>query len=727
MTAREPDRAGRHETREAAGRFADAWGRAIANTSYVTLSPAELDEHLRELTSRLAKVLHGEPFDADAAADEATGVGASLVRQHFTGVKTVAATIEVFQDCFLAAVGLPDDAVFRGRLSTVCGAIAAGYSAELRDRTLAEQESIRQAVLDARDEAESALRASEARFRAMFTEAAIGIGISDLTGRVLDSNATLMRMTGITREDLKTANVRDFIHPDDAEDGLWESYEEVARGERDFYQVEKRLLRADGDSAWAHFTVSLVRSDAGDPLYLVAMMEDITERRMLADRLRYQALHDPLTGLANRTLFMERLQDAFSASAPAQLGTSGPRVGMCYLDLDGFKMINDSLGHHIGDELLMSVSHRLDRAAIGRNRLVARMGGDEFVVLVENSRGTDEVIAVAEDVLRALRPPVRIGGHELSVSASVGVVERAIAATTPAELIRDADVTLYWAKADGGDRWALYDPERNAREVARFTLSATMPAALEHDEFYVDYQPLVRLSDSRMIGVEALVRWQHPELGRLGPDRFIELAEETGLIVGLGRRVLEQACAQARRWRDQFGADAPIVSVNLAVRQARDVDLVEDVRKILAENGLPPEALQLELTESAIMGTAGEPLETLRALSDLGVRIAIDDFGTGYSNLAYLRNLPVHVLKVAGYFMEGLQVEHGPDPVDMKIVSTLVSLAHALDLTVTAEGVETRSQAEALRRIGCDSAQGWLFARPGPPADIDAWLGAHAH
>ena len=302
------------------------------------------------------------------------------------------------------------------------------------------------------------------------------------------------------------------------------------------------------------------------------------------------------------------------------------------------------------------------------------------------------------------------------------MVERPIATTTPAELIRDTDVTLYWAKSDGGDRFALYDPERNAREVARFTLSATMPSALEHDEFYVDYQPLVRLSDGALVGVEALVRWQHPELGRLGPDTFISLAEETGLIVSLGRRVLREACQQARRWQDRYGDAAPYVSVNLAVRQAREVNLVDDVRKILAENELDPSALQLELTESAIMGTAGQPLEALRSLADLGVRIAIDDFGTGYSNLAYLRDLPVHVLKIAGSFVEGLHASSSPDPVDAKIVSTLVLLAHALGLTVTAEGVETQVQAKALLDIGCDSGQGWLYARPGPPQDIDAWL-----
>jgi EAL domain-containing protein (putative c-di-GMP-specific phosphodiesterase class I) len=287
--------------------------------------------------------------------------------------------------------------------------------------------------------------------------------------------------------------------------------------------------------------------------------------------------------------------------------------------------------------------------------------------------------------------------------------------------MRDVDVTLHWAKVDGKNRWACFDPERNAREIARITLSAAMPTALERREFYVDYQPIVRLSDGRLLGVEALVRWAHPEFGRLGPDRFIGLAEETGLIVPLGHWVLAEACAQTAQWA-RLGGIAPTVSVNLAARQVAEPGLVDDIEKVLHTAGLPPESLQLELTESAIMGTTGEPLGALRKLADLGIRIAIDDFGTGYSNLSYLRHLPVHALKVAGSFVEGLRADE-PDSVDARIVTALVSLAHTLGLEVIAEGVETRDQAERLRAIGSDSAQGWLYAKPGPPEEVSRWLG----
>jgi diguanylate cyclase (GGDEF)-like protein/PAS domain S-box-containing protein len=556
----------------------------------------------------------------------------------------------------------------------------------------------------------TALRASDARFHAVFTQAGMGIAIAELDGTIQDANTALLEMSGHSLDELRGRNVGEFVHPDDVE-RVWPEYRAVVRGEADRFRTEVRLLRGDGDARWAQLTVSSVRDERGEPQFQVAMLEDVTEAHRLQRRLAYQAMHDPLTQLPNRALFTDRLAAVFEGPTD--------RVGLCYVDLDGFKMINDSLGHDVGDQLLVAVAQRLNSAVAGTTRLAARIGGDEFVVLVEGTSGTDDVIAVAEALRAALAAPVHIGGHELSVTASIGVVEQPVTSTNAAELMQAADITLYRAKGEGKGRWASYDPERNARQVARFTLSAIMPAALEREEFYVDYQPLVRLADETLVGVEALVRWQHPELGRLGPDRFIGPAEETGLIVPLGRWVLRQACWQATRWA------GPFVSVNLAGRQVRDPAVVGEVAAILDETGLEPERLQLELTESSVMGSDDEAIRTLQRLAKLGVRIAIDDFGTGYSNLAYLRRLPVCELKIAGAFMDGLRAPAG-DPVDERIVETLVSLAHTLGLTVTAEAVETQAQADRLRAIGCDSAQGWLYARPGAPESINELLACHA-
>jgi diguanylate cyclase (GGDEF)-like protein len=567
--------------------FARAWAKAIAGTSYVPMTYAEIEAYLRQLTRRLAIALREEPLRIRTGYE----IGADLVAKHFASAEALGRTVEVVDlrlQRDLELVG--DDA--HDRVGRLLGAIAAGYARALRDRTLDEQESIRRAALVARQQAEQALRVSEARFR-------------------------------------------------------------------------------------------------------------------------HQATHDPLTGLPNRAMLSERLNRAFADG-------NGRRVGVCFVDLDGFKVVNDSLGHAVGDRLLATVAHRLDERLTGTGHLVARMGGDEFVILVEGTTGTDDVTRVADTALAAVAEPVHIDGHDLSVSASIGVVEQPVAHSNPSELMRAADITLNWAKSAGKGRWAIFDPRRNDVDLARYALSAAMPGALDRNEFFVDYQPMVSLADGALVGVEALVRWQHPRLGLLPPDRFVGLAEETGLIVKLGGWVLDEACRQAARWHAN-GDRGFYISVNLAMRQVHDPALVDTVLAVLDRTGLRPGSLQLEITESAAMNSDDEPVAALRALAARGVRIAIDDFGTGYSNLGYLRTLPVRELKIAGSFVHSLR---SPDatgnPTDECILASLVSLAHTLGLTVTAEGVETPEQADRLRAIGCDAAQGWLFGRPGPPEQIAA-------
>ncbi|MGH3763302.1 putative bifunctional diguanylate cyclase/phosphodiesterase [Actinophytocola sp.] len=679
--------------------FAAAWATALSETAFVAAERAMLLERVGELTD----VLLAAVADPEWVPAHVEWVGAEIVRQRFLAPEALAVSMRLVAGPLAGS----------DRLNLVQAALAAGFVRAAHEWIFTEQESLRRSALEARDHAEVARRTSEARFRAMFADAAIGIGITDTKGRLLEVNSAMATMLDLRADQIKDHNLVEYLHPDDPPE-LGRYFNEMVAGQRDHYRIERRFRKRDGTPLWTSVTVSLVRDEDGAPQFLVGMVEDNTERHVLSEKLRHQANHDPLTGLGNRALFTGRLEAAFS-------GNDGQRIGLCYLDLDGFKAINDTLGHVIGDELLVRVADRLHRLVNAPGRLVARMGGDEFVVLVEHSDGMTELVALAERILAAVAEPVHVDGHRLTVSASVGILERPVSASTPADVMRDVDVTLHWAKVDGKNRWACFDPERNAREIARITLSAAMPTALESREFYVDYQPIVRLSDGGLLGVEALVRWAHPEFGRLGPDRFIGLAEETGLIVPLGHWVLAQACAQAAAWARQGGVE-PVVSVNLAARQVAEPGLVEDIEQVLTTAGLPPTSLQLELTESAIMGTTGEPLAALRELVSLGIRIAIDDFGTGYSNLSYLRHLPVHALKIAGSFVEGLRADE-PDSVDAQIVTALVSLAHTLKLDVIAEGVETRDQADRLRAIGCDSAQGWLYAKPGSPEEISHWLG----
>ncbi|MFJ4646764.1 putative bifunctional diguanylate cyclase/phosphodiesterase [Streptomyces bobili] len=559
-------------------------------------------------------------------------------------------------------------------------------------------------------------------YRSVFAAAPLAMAVVDREGLVRDANEALGGLLGGGPAPLVGRSAADLL--DLASDArTWHAYREVLRGRQAKLRCTRRLKRPDGRSLWAQVTVAPLDGGPGGVLLSVT---DVSGHRELQARLRHLQMHDPVTRLPNRTLFFERVTGALEAESYEQSGTG--RIGLCYLDLDGFKAVNDTLGHRVGDRLLAAVAERLTVCAeeAGRTRpsvpLVARLGGDEFALLVEDSTGTEQLADLAESVLKALQAPFDLSGQRLNVSASIGVVERHAAGTTATGLMQAADTTLYWAKVDGKDRWTLFDPERNAHLMTRQALASTLRPAIERGEFRLDYQPLVGMSDGRLRGVEALVRWDHPRFGLLPPNRFVALAEEDGSIVPLGRWVLATACRQARAWQLAHPDHQPLfVSVNVAVRQVWDSDLVADVAEILAETQLDPALLQLELTESAVMGSAGRPLQALQALSDMGVNIAIDDFGTGYSNLAYLSRLPVSVLKLDGSFVRGFQYEGTgapPNPADEVVVEAMIDLAHRLGLTVTAECVETSAQASRLRRIGCDTGQGWLYSRPVPPDRI---------
>nr|WP_255426782.1 GGDEF domain-containing phosphodiesterase [Pseudonocardia sp. C8] len=655
----------------------------------------------------------------------AAEVGSELVAAHLTDPAALRCSLDVLATHFAERIG---DPARQRRFTAAVGALSAGYARTLQERTRTEQDRISTAAFAARSAAENARWRSEARYGAVFENTALGISVADTEGRILEANRALTDMLGYRPGELVDRSVFEFIHPEDTPD-MWPRIEAMLQGRVGHVRMEKSYYRKDGEQIWTQLVVSLIRDPGGTPLYLVAMVEDVTERHRLQVRLRHQAEHDPLTGLPNRALFFGRLTAALDAC---------PRVGVCYLDLDGFKAVNDTLGHDAGDQLLRTVAHRLRDALGVDGHTLARMGGDEFVVLVEDCTGMDQLTATAARALDVLREPVALRGREVVVSASIGVVVWPVppdtgpgAAPSPggaAELMQAADTTMYWAKRDGRDRIAVFDPVRHRNDVHLFELAGRMPGALERGEFALDYQPLVSLSDGRVSGVEALARWRTADGEQLGPDVFIPLAEQTGLIVSLGLHLLHRACSDARAWADADPTREFVLSVNVAGRQLRQPDAVERVAGVLERTGWPAHRLQLELTESDLMAAGGRPTEALEELSRLGVRIAIDDFGTGYSNLAYLHRLPVDVLKLAGSFVSG-HGTRGPDAgrsgraVDNPVIlSAMIELAHRLGLHVVAESVETAAQAGQLRSLGCDVGQGWFIAPPLPPGEVPGML-----
>ena len=456
------------------------------------------------------------------------------------------------------------------------------------------------------------------------------------------------------------------------------------------------------------FETRVVAAGCDDVLVIV---RNNTERKALERQLAHQAFHDPLTGLPNRALFTDRLEHALTR-APRR----GVLVAVLFLDLDRFKAVNDSLGHDVGDQLLVGIAGLL-RACVRGGDTVARLGGDEFTVLLEDLAAPGDASHVAERIMAAMQKPFALGGQELSVSASLGVA-LSTGHGTPDELLRDADAALYRSKNRGKARYEVFDATMQARAVERVRLENDLRHGIERGDLRVYYQPMVDLATGRIAGVEALARWQHPTRGFLPPDDFIPLAEESSLILPLSRWVLAESCRQAAAWTARYPNQPPVVvSVNLSVRQFQHPALAEEVRRALRESALDPRCLQLEITESMMMETGEATGAILRDLKALGVRLSIDDFGTGYSNLGYLKRFPVDSVKIDRSFVAGLgRAGEG----DGNVVQALVGLAHSLGMSVVAEGVETPAQRDELRAAGCELGQGYYFSRPLPAGGVEA-------
>ena len=553
---------------------------------------------------------------------------------------------------------------------------------------------------------EAARQETEIRLQAILDSATNVVWVKDPEGRHLLVNHRFETVFGLRRDYVVGRRDDDLFSPDLALAFRVTDLKVLSTGS----QLDFEATAALGGRVRAFLVQKFPLRESDGRIYAVCgIATDITERKLAEDRLLHDALHDALTGLPNRALLMDRLGRAVERARrhPAN------RFAVLFLDLDRFKLVNDGLGHAVGDELLVAVA-RVLQTCLRPGDTVARLGGDEFAMLLEEVRDASDATRVAERVQRALGSPVRLAPQQVFPSVSIGIALSGAPDAGATELLRDADTAMYRAKAAGGARAEVFDPRMHEQAVALLGLETDLRHALERSEFVVHYQPIFAADGARITGCEALIRWAHPTRGMLEPPAFLGVAQDTGLIVPIGLWVLTEACRQLRRWQDQFPADPPLVmSVNLCSRQFRHPGLLDRVRTILEETGAPAHSLMIELTEDALMEHEDDVMTTLGGLRRLGVRLALDDFGTGYSSLAYLHRFPIDVLKIDRAFVRG--VSCGGEK--LEIVRTIVTLARALSKDVIAEGVETVDQLECLRALGCDGVQGYLLA---PPQDAEA-------
>jgi diguanylate cyclase (GGDEF)-like protein/PAS domain S-box-containing protein len=567
-----------------------------------------------------------------------------------------------------------------------------------RQRIEAAEAQTAQAKLHAQEMAES-----EERFRSAFDYAAIGMALVSTDGKWLQVNRALCNIVGYAEEEMLTSDFQSLTHEDDV-DMVSRHVAKLLADKVSSSPIEKRYIHKLGHTIWALLSASLVRDSKSGCSRLIFQIQDITDRKRAEEKLAHDAFHDALTDLPNRALFMDHLKLAMARVERH----SQQMFALLFLDLDRFKVINDSLGHMVGDQLLVAIAKRLEKR-LRPFDTIARLGGDEFTILLEEIKSPEEAIELTERIQNGLMEPFKIGNHEIFASASIGITLSSSQYKKTEDVLRDADTAMYTAKSLGKARYALFDQSMHDRALQTLQLETDLRRAVERQEFFVVYQPIVSLETARLIGFEALVRWQHPERGLVNPADFIPLAEETGYIIPIGQWVLEQSCRQLQQWKASMPKDLTLtVSVNLSGKQFAQNNLIGQITETLARTAIDPHDLKLEITESVVVENIETATEMLNQLRAIGIQLSIDDFGTGYSSLSYLHRLPIDTLKIDRSFITQMIKNNE----NSEIVRTIVSLAKNLGMSLIAEGVETVEQLQQLQQLGCDNGQGYLFSKP---------------
>ena len=556
------------------------------------------------------------------------------------------------------------------------------------------------------------LKKSEEQFRRTFELAPIGMAITDLNGKYEKVNQALSKALKYSKKELLENNISDIdlTHEDDMEIDFAFN-RRLLQGDISHFKREKRYIDKNGKIVYALLQVVLVQDRQGNPLHVVRQIVNITQRKQMEEDLIYTARHDSLTQLPNRSLFLESLQQALNKKKE----NSNYLFAVLFLDLDRFKMVNDTMGHTIGDKLLIAISSKL-LSCVNTNDIVARFGGDEFTILLNNIHSKQEVREISQRIHSCLKHPFIIEGYEIFTSASIGITLANSNYKEPEEMLRDADLTMYHAKETGRSRHEIFDKTMYDHIRYRLDLENDLRKAIQQNEFLLKYQPILDLKTKQLSGFEALIRWYNPQRGFISPVEFIAIAEETGLIVAIGEWVLEEACRQMNQWKYQFPESQNLtVSVNLSGRQIKEANLITKIDEIIEKTQLEYHRLKLEITESILIENMVDTTRLFQQLRYRKIKLSMDDFGTGYSSLSYLHRFSMNTLKIDRSFITPIEYESQEH---LEIIQAIITLAHTFKMDVIAEGIETINQLKKLQKLGCEYGQGYFFAKPLSPSEI---------
>ena len=679
--------------------IARRWAYQISGTAYVPLSRDVLENELLALVDRVFDAVRSEPFECDDLIE----VGERLVELNCTGPTSLRCTVEVLGKALSTGSETASLDRLTERVVAVLSALVSGYSDAIRQFIFTQQEGLNRALLKAASDARGRLVASEHRFDQVFRTSASGIALTGLDGQFVRVNDALSEMVGYPAAELTRLRLFDLAHPDDLA-ALRQSQHDLLSGAADRIRQSARLVARDGELATVTLSVSALRDTSGEPTHLVAVLHDATELKLLQNELNRQALHDVLTGLPNRQFLTTRLETVLHHPARAA------HASLLHLDLDAFSQVTTGLGRPIGDALLRVVSERLVTAFQGEQAMVARIGGDEFAVLVEHSPGTPDLVRMVELVKEELAEPVFLDGHGVAVSASIGVVQPLPAGADPQDVLRAAESALRRARASGHRQWEVYDPERDRADQERSGLAAAMPGAWESGEISVLLEPVVDLALGHVVGVEALLRWDHPELGPIPHSRCVALAESTGLTLPMGGWLLRTAAERL----DQLPGDPerrPWLTMALTPDQAADPDLMKQVLGVLSATGLSRDRLRLGFPACALVAERGETVENLKLLAYSGIAAEVHGFG-GADDVVCLEDLPVDVVRVSRRLVDRQARRPVAGSLLGRALVDLVQLVHSAGVLVAVDGIRTAEQADWWRSVGADHALGGFFTLP---------------